>query len=350
MEFSFPTDGNKVFRQSGGGMMKTQNGKNGATNKTSLTLANLIQKGHLLALVALSLAACQNKPNALNEALAKGEIISLDTEDATQNNGIIGGVPVDSGDTILSSTVGLYDPLFKRAFCTGTLLTKNIVVTAAHCLTGSSPSKVLVGFGKDVGPTKVQFRKVDGGRIHSTFLRLTKAQANDPRSANWGDVGVIRFVGTIPAGFAPAMILNNSAELKNGQDVTLAGFGYIDGYKRLSSTNLMKTTVQIKDAKFSATEVEIAPSAGHGACHGDSGGPAFVNLNGRDIVFGATSRTATMSGAVSCLEGSIYTVLAAHLDWLKESIKILNPTNSNGTSNNVSSPTPIQTPIVSMNP
>ena len=330
--------------------MKTQNRKNGATNKSGLSLAKLMQQGHLLALVALSLVACQNKPNALNEALAKGEVISLDTtDDATQNNGIIGGVPVAAGDTILSSTVGLYDSFSKQAFCTGTLLTKNIVVTAAHCLAGSSPSKILVGFGKDVSPKKVQFRKVDGGRINSTFLQLTKAQANDPRSANWGDLGVIRFVGTVPAGFAPAMILNNSAELKNGQNVTLAGFGYTDGLRELLPTNLMKTTVQIKDAKFSATEVEIAPSAGHGACHGDSGGPAFVNINGRDVVFGATSRTATMSGAVSCLEGSIYTVLAAHLDWLKESIKILNPTSSNGTSNNVSSPAPVPTSVVSLN-
>lgn len=298
-----------------------------ALKKTALTKTTFLKATLSVACLSLYslLVACNSNmaksPNDLQKAIDTGKIISLDE---SSSQGIINGVPVDSNDPILSSTVALYDRFSGLPFCTGTLLTNNILVTAAHCMEGMSPSRIVVGFGKDVDIKKAQFRRVVGGVIHTDYLKLTPSQANDSRSQNWGDLGLIKFDGVLPAGFAPAMILNDMSLLKNGDDVTLAGYGIIDGLKEIPTKALLKTSVQIKDAKFSLTEVEIAPSNGHAACHGDSGGPAFIKLNGRDVVFGATSRTATIASAKSCLDGSIYTVLSAHLNWLKTNIQKLN--------------------------
>jgi secreted trypsin-like serine protease len=73
--------------------------------------------------------------------------------------------------------------------------------------------------------------------------------------------------------------------------VTLAGYGEIDGRQHLGAKGLNKVQVTIADPNFAPSEVMMDQRNGKGACHGDSGGPAYATgANGQLFLFGATSR------------------------------------------------------------
>jgi secreted trypsin-like serine protease len=128
----------------------------------------------------------------------------------------------------------------------------------------------------------------------------------------------------VPAGYKPAVLLSSSVTLVNGRAATLAGYGLQDMATQKEADSLMKTEVRISDAKYSETEVLFEQFQGRGACHGDSGGPALVTAKGRAIVFGVTSRSATMAGGRNCLEGSIYSSVPAKLEFIRSAANQLN--------------------------
>ncbi len=77
-------------------------------------------------------------------------------------------------------------------------------------------------------------------------------------------------------------------------------------------------------SKFSDDEVLFQQYKGSGACHGDSGGPAYTkDLSGHLVVFGVTSRSATAEGGSTCLEGSVYTNTAAYNDFIAKGVASL---------------------------
>jgi secreted trypsin-like serine protease len=100
-------------------------------------------------------------------------------------------------------------------------------------------------------------------------------------------------------------------------DEIIAGFGMLSMVPEVEATALMKAQIQISNPNYSESEVLFEQFEGRGACHGDSGGPAFVFANSQQILFGVTSRSATLNGGSTCLEGSIYTSVSFYLPWLK---------------------------------
>jgi secreted trypsin-like serine protease len=64
------------------------------------------------------------------------------------------------------------------------------------------------------------------------------------------------------------------------------------------------------DPNFSETEISFSSTDGSGACHGDSGGPAFATIKGQKVIVGITSRTTDKSGG--CHKDSVYTNVAAY--------------------------------------
>ena len=66
---------------------------------------------------------------------------------------IVGGQSVQRRDPIQASTVGIFDPSADGrtgALCTGTLIGKNMAVTAAHCIQPGNAKNPLVIFGNDL--------------------------------------------------------------------------------------------------------------------------------------------------------------------------------------------------------
>lgn len=261
----------------------------------------------VLTTLLLGLAACGPQSQTYSEAL-----------DADTSVGIIGGVAVQPNDAVAKSTVGIATGMH-GVFCSGVLVAKNLVFTAGHC-TGvtARPHQLQIVFGTDL-KGRTEKRKVLGGKVHPNWPKLTPEQEK-----NWGDIAVLKFEGEAPAGFVPASILSSNAKLKNGMDIVLAGYGLTKMNPDIDPEKLMKVGVKLSDAKYSETEVLFKQHQGKGACHGDSGGPAFATINGKMVLVGITSRSATLAGGSTCLEGSIYSSVPGHISFLKSAAKYLN--------------------------
>jgi len=174
----------------------------------------------------LFLVACADNSSVQPNLIA-------DTQDA-----IIGGVKVEPGTQVMRSTVALYD-LVEGALCTGSLISRDIVLTAAHCV-GKQPSKMLVIFTNDIkyaekDPNLVRF--VSKARVHRDY--------DKNKRYNSADIALVRFAGGLPAGSAPVKILDKAELLKTGANVGVAGFGLShpenvrsDGAGILRTTNI----------------------------------------------------------------------------------------------------------------
>lgn len=287
---------------------------------------SLITTALLTSVIALT--AC-SKMHTAEESIAA---------DSAETNNIVGGSNVAAGEDIAKTTVQIFTVQTRRdalgvlritnvAGCTGSLLANDIVLTAAHCTT-DNPNYILLYFSTQAPNMKELLasvntnplvRRVVGGKVGTNWPGLTESQL-----ADWGDIALLKFKGGIPQGYQLAQLLPSDAELKAQQAVTLAGFGLTDGVRNIQSDRLLKVDITILDPNYSKSEMVVDSGNGKGPCHGDSGGPAYVNVNGQRFVAGVTSRAESKTDPKGlCIGDTIYTKTQPYSAWIKNSMKAL---------------------------
>jgi hypothetical protein len=160
------------------------------------------------------------------------------------------------------------------SFCTGTLVAPRVVVTAAHCITGS-PARVFFGASTD-GPG--QRIAVARAKLHPAFDRPTLAN----------DIAVLLLAEPAPTSATPVPLLEGrwSAALV-GRGVRLVGFGTAGGTDPAPGTKRQGNAL-IRGFTDTTFTFEAASAQ---TCHGDSGGPALVTFEGEAVEYlaGVTS-------------------------------------------------------------
>lgn len=223
-------------------------------------------------LSSLVLSACSNQNQNFSEISEAAD-------------GIIGGKIVPVGDKLQASVVAVYDDN-EGQLCTGSLLSNNLVLTAAHCI-GTDKDMMYIYFETELnsldGGTRRKVDKVEISSFHASKQFAPK---------NTGDIALIHFVGSVPAGYKPANFLSkeNFKKMKAGDSVVVAGYGFSDAHNRNSAGTLRTTTLKVEDPEYSMSEVKVNQTEGTGVCHGDSGGPAYVLIRGKYYLWGITSR------------------------------------------------------------
>ncbi len=259
---------------------------------------NLLVSGLIAATV---LAACA--PNNQNGTVA-----------AENSKGIIGGTEVQPGTRIIRSTVALYDKKV-GALCSGTLISENIVLTAAHCV-GPDASQMRVFFVNDVRKAKPeQIRTVDAAIVNKDYSAT--------RKENTADVALVRFVGKMPAPYAPAKILKSSGLLQKNTTTIVAGYGLNRSWVVKSGAGVLRTTeLQIADPNMTATETSLQQTISRGVCSGDSGGPAYLDVDGELQVWGVASRSDALPTRLTpdCFLMSIYTRADIYAKWIADNM------------------------------
>ncbi len=214
----------------------------------------------------LSLGAC----SALGTSGPAGE-------GEEKNEGIIGGT-VDQGDP--SVVLMKAEQGNSGWWCTGTVIAKRLVLTAAHCVEDATPgTKIRVMFGYDESKGKpADYVQVKEWHHDPQYMATNNIAAGH-------DAAVLILASDSPA---PVQLINHKALTKSmvGQPVHVVGFGNNNGQAGTGSG--LKREIHTKLTSLEQGVVNIG-KAGQTTCQGDSGGPSFMNIDGADVIVGITS-------------------------------------------------------------
>ncbi|NBO39501.1 hypothetical protein EBU99_13060 [bacterium] len=241
------------------------------------------------------------------------------------NPDIVSGALVEEKDPVYLSTVSLnWDG---KPNCTGFVLDKRTIVTAAHCL-ATIPGQVSysVTFGSNNRSLKetvlVPVKQVmanpgwDRGDLGSKDI---DPMPQSPKN----DIGVIVLSEDAPEWVKPLPV-KEIGDVSPGRDVVIAGYGQTrampgDTPMPEFSGFLRKTTVKLAKVNDAGKELMWEAPADNtraSSCHGDSGGPMFyVEDDSKLTVIGVTSRS--YSAATDCTKMGIYTDVRKHMAWIR---------------------------------
>ncbi len=194
----------------------------------------------------------------------------------------------------------------EAGFCSGIVVARDIVLTAAHC----------VPPGADL---RVHFKDERGGAVLlpvETVVRNPGYKADAVRKRERSiDLAAIRLAEPLPGRFRPATIAGAPPAIPVDALVRVAGFGVTRENDGASSGRLRVADLAAR-APLSAVLLwaKDPRGAGAGACEGDSGGPVFV---GSDDTVAALTSWASGDGRNRCGTLTQALWLAPHKAWIE---------------------------------
>uniref|UniRef100_A0A182RL94 Peptidase S1 domain-containing protein n=1 Tax=Anopheles funestus TaxID=62324 RepID=A0A182RL94_ANOFN len=212
------------------------------------------------------------------------------------------------------------------SLCGGSVLTRNFILTAAHCVVGEEASTLALGGVAIMGAHNRTGREDSQQRIRFTtngILRHPLYVASNLRN----DISIVRLESSI---FYTDRI--QPIRLPARSDVRqFAGFiGTVSGYGRTSdsswaisdvlryTSNAIMTNAECigrwGSANIGNQNVCLWGTGGRSSCHGDSGGPLAVQDGGGPLQIGVISFVSASGCAVG--KPSVYTRVSSYVDWI----------------------------------
>lgn len=192
-------------------------------------------------------------------------------------------------------------------FCSGTLITPTAVLTAAHCVIGQS--EIYFTLNTDAGSTTSSTRFSSAGEV------VNPSYSGDPDH----DLAIVRLTGA--PGSTTAQLVNpgEDAALTLGTSTMLAGYGYTG----VGDTGTLG--IKFYGAAFitTAQQNRLYMSTYHqgaAACHGDSGGPAYITRAGAsqaNVIAGVVH-----GGLPQCDGTSDYARVGSDLMWIHRQVAL----------------------------
>ncbi len=233
---------------------------------------------------------------------------------------IIDGRPATASE--IFATVALAGTSDGEAFCTGTLVSPTVVVTAAHCLFGDNGAmgaadiEVLAGALDSYEAFADQAYAVSAAVGHSGYM-----DAADPGPLGKDDDIAVLVLSSPVEGLTPVPVLGFDAideYVSAGTSLTISGYGQRD--VEASDPDLFGL-LYIAETPYQERSDHEMIAGGEGSpdtCTGDSGGPVYVDIEGTKYLLAAVSR-ASEAGTPPCGRGGVYTLAGAYDDFLTQS-------------------------------
>jgi hypothetical protein len=241
-------------------------------------------------------------------------------EDTSDDSGsaIVGGADDDGHpSTALIRFVKTDDGGKTRADnCTGSLVAPDIVLTAAHCVVGST--------GRRHSGWKVSFEATtdDGELVNPIDVERGLPHPEFRGAFGRFDVALL-YLKKRPQGRTPMKLVESLGDI-SGEKVTFVGYGAIgaspDG-DELVGGNDRRRAVTVRVSEVSSTFIEYTGSKG--LCGGDSGGPTLLVRGGKEVIVGINDLSgAGCSGNGASLriddESDVRDFLAEHLSGVSQ--------------------------------
>ena len=194
----------------------------------------------------------------------------------------------------------------KAGYCSGVVVARDIVLTAAHCV--GDPANLRVHFRDSAGqPVLLKVAEV---AVHPGF----RANAKEAR-VRTVDLALVRSAEPLPASFVAAQ-LDETGAVEVGAAFTIAGFG-IARENAPETSGTLRNGALVARAPLSKVLLwaKDRGDSGTGACTGDSGAPIF-DATGTKVV----AITAWADGAGKALCGKLTqgTLVAPQRGWISE--------------------------------
>ncbi|KAJ6648772.1 Venom protease [Pseudolycoriella hygida] len=208
--------------------------------------------------------------------------------------------------------------------CGGTIISYEIVLTAAHCVVNQSLEYVQLGSHVLDGWEKTNMQ-VETWLVHENYSRIT----------GQNDIALVKLQEQISFSrhILPACLSDDSTDLSSDVEVIVTGWGVTEGGSL--PEDLHKASLRTKKLRVCQEEYRYRgnspmynisenqycaddPARKKDSCAGDSGGPLqFFGDSPLAIVVGVTS-----FGSPNCTSEypGVYTRVAAYLDWIEDNI------------------------------
>lgn len=162
---------------------------------------------------------------------------------------------------------------FGSTHCTGTVVAPRVVVTAAHCLAGVSASSLKFVLGAKVSsPT------------HTIGVASIKAHPSYDDATISNDIGVVTLASDAPV--TPMKMVPAMDSSWIGRELVFVGYGVSNGSNQTGAGTKRYVRMPIEGVTSKQFEYGLP---GKNTCNGDSGGPAFAEINGETLLAGVTS-------------------------------------------------------------
>ncbi len=177
-------------------------------------------------------------------------------------------------------------------FCSATLISPHVVLTAGHCIEGTTAADNQIFFGSQEGGPGPAIDVIDQLKNPATDMALLTLKTAGPA------VPVPFFAGDLAAH------INEPVHIVGFGSVNEAGEGF--GPKREGMSKLLHLQ---GDEMFTQTALSGPIS---GTCYGDSGGPNYMTIGGQEFVVGEI-----VSGTAMCGMGEDISIRTdVYKDWI----------------------------------
>ncbi|HZC57385.1 MAG TPA: S1 family peptidase [Xanthobacteraceae bacterium] len=228
---------------------------------------------------------------------------------------MVGGAPPAAGN-VRSSVVTILSSY--GTFCTATAITRDLLLTAGHCVEPDGHYKLADTVPGQVPALKDVVRTARHPQfdIKRLFGHLATA-----------DVALLKLAEPAPARVTPARIGGEDELIAIGDVLTVAGIGVtvrgadqLDGLAHAATLTVTGHPSSLEIRLFDPATKGV--SAGLGACTGDSGAPAFRDENGSLVVIGIVSWSTgpNLTGGCGGLTG--LTPLQRYRSWIVDTAKV----------------------------
>jgi hypothetical protein len=187
---------------------------------------------------------------------------------------------VDGAETFEHPEIGLFHN--GGSYCTATLIRSNVVLTAAHCVTGGHEDEAVTGYSFDVKPSATS--AATHFEIDRAYTIPVASDFDGTQAWRRKDIALLRLTTAVPAELAKPLAVATSRP-SAGDATAIYGFGCT---ARIADANGHRPGGGVKrKAELAWHSSSVGSGASTNVCPGDSGGP-WLDV-ATNAVFGTTS-------------------------------------------------------------